>query len=78
MATFLAGPPARSRFRAAGIAAEAGFADVTHFHRVFRQAYGCTPAGLRRESGAGRGDPRRHGPVPLPRFDCGRGGQSRR
>jgi AraC family transcriptional activator of tynA and feaB len=47
--------PARSGFRVADIAAEAGFADVTHFHRVFRQAYGYTPAGLRRGSGAGPG-----------------------
>jgi AraC family transcriptional regulator, positive regulator of tynA and feaB len=45
--------PARFQFRVADIAAEAGFADVTHFHRVFRQAYGYTPAGLRRESGSG-------------------------
>jgi AraC family transcriptional activator of tynA and feaB len=51
--------PARSGFRVADIAAEAGFADVTHFHRVFRQAFGYTPAGLRRQSGAGPAGPAR-------------------
>ena len=40
--------PARAGLRVIDIAADAGFADVTHFHRVFRQAYGCTPAQLRR------------------------------
>jgi AraC family transcriptional regulator, positive regulator of tynA and feaB len=32
--------PARAGLRVIDIAADAGFADVTHFHRVFRQAYG--------------------------------------
>jgi AraC-like DNA-binding protein len=40
--------PARAGLRVIDIAADAGFADVTHFHRVFRRAYGCTPAQLRR------------------------------
>ncbi|HEY3904741.1 MAG TPA: helix-turn-helix domain-containing protein [Streptosporangiaceae bacterium] len=44
--------PARAALRIIDIAADNGFADVTHFHRVFRQAYGCTPAQLRhRETG---------------------------
>jgi AraC-like DNA-binding protein len=34
--------------RVIDIAAAAGFADVTHFHRVFRQLYGQTPTQLRR------------------------------
>jgi AraC-like DNA-binding protein len=29
------------------VAADAGLADATHFHRVFRQTYGYTPAQLR-------------------------------
>jgi AraC family transcriptional activator of tynA and feaB len=40
--------PARSGLRVIDIAADAGFADVTHFHRAFRRAYGVTPAQLRR------------------------------
>jgi AraC family transcriptional activator of tynA and feaB len=40
--------PARAALRIIDIAADNGFADVTHFHRVFRAAYGCTPAELRR------------------------------
>jgi AraC-like DNA-binding protein len=40
--------PARAGLRVIDIAADAGFADVTHFHRVFRRAYGYTPAQLRR------------------------------
>jgi len=51
--------PARSRFR---VVAEPAFAGVTHFHRVFRGTHGCTPAGLRRESGAGPGGPGRPRP----------------
>ena len=39
--------PARAALRIIDIAADNGFADVTHFHRVFRQAYGYTPAQLR-------------------------------
>jgi AraC family transcriptional activator of tynA and feaB len=39
--------PARSRLRVADIAADAGFADVTSFHRAFRRAYGRTPAEVR-------------------------------
>jgi AraC family transcriptional activator of tynA and feaB len=45
--------PARAGLRVIDIAADAGFADVTHFHRVFRQAYGVTPAQLRRGQLAG-------------------------
>jgi AraC family transcriptional activator of tynA and feaB len=41
--------PGRAGLRVIDIAADAGFADVTHFHRVFRQAYGYTPARLRRD-----------------------------
>jgi AraC-like DNA-binding protein len=40
--------PARRALRVADIAADAGFLDVTHFHRVFRQRFGCTPAQIRR------------------------------
>lgn len=40
--------PARAALRVIDIAADNGFADVTHFHRVFRQVYGYTPAQLRR------------------------------
>ncbi len=45
--------PARAALRIIDIAADNGFADVTHFHRVFRQVYGYTPAQLRRELNAG-------------------------
>ena len=45
--------PARAALRIIDIAADNGFADVTHFHRVFRQAYGNTPAQLRRGMIAG-------------------------
>jgi AraC family transcriptional activator of tynA and feaB len=45
--------PARAALRIIDIAADNGFADVTHFHRVFRQAYGYTPAQLRRGQTAG-------------------------
>lgn len=42
--------PARAALRIIDIAADNGFADVTHFHRVFRQTYGYTPAQLRRDA----------------------------
>src|SRR6185437_14349722 len=45
--------PARAALRVIDIAADNGFADVTHFHRVFRQAYGYTPAELRRSQRSG-------------------------
>ncbi len=44
--------PGRGALRIADIAAAAGFVDVTHFHRVFRQRYGRTPTEARR-SGSG-------------------------
>jgi AraC-like DNA-binding protein len=43
--------PARAGLRVVDIAADAGFADVTHFHRVYRQAFGQTPAQARRAAG---------------------------
>lgn len=36
--------PARSHLRVIDIATDAGFADVTSFHRAFRREYGRTPA----------------------------------
>jgi AraC family transcriptional regulator, positive regulator of tynA and feaB len=39
--------PARAGLRVIDIAADNGFADVTHFHRAFRRAFGCTPAQAR-------------------------------
>jgi AraC-like DNA-binding protein len=39
--------PARGRLRVIDIAADAGFADVTSFHRAFRREYGRTPAQVR-------------------------------
>jgi AraC-like DNA-binding protein len=39
--------PARRRLRVIDIAADAGFADVTSFHRAFRREYGHTPARVR-------------------------------
>lgn len=39
--------PARAGLRVADIAAAAGFVDVTHFHRVFRQRYGYPPSHAR-------------------------------
>ncbi len=49
--------PARAALRIIDIAADNGFADVTHFHRVFRQAYGYTPAQARRAVPAKAGCP---------------------
>lgn len=43
----ISGAPAAPA-RTAGAGARARLADVTHFHRVFRQAYGSTPAQPRR------------------------------
>jgi AraC family transcriptional activator of tynA and feaB len=43
--------PARAALRITDIAADAGFADVTHFHRAFRDRYGDTPAQVRRAAG---------------------------
>jgi len=40
--------PAWDHLRVIDIAVDAGFPDVTHFHRVFRRRYGCTPAEVRR------------------------------
>jgi AraC-like DNA-binding protein len=37
--------------RITDIAADAGFADVSHFHRAFRDRYGDTPAQVRRAAG---------------------------
>jgi len=47
--------PARSRLRVIDVAADAGFADVTSFHRAFRREYGRTPAEVRIRSGRGDG-----------------------
>jgi AraC family transcriptional regulator, positive regulator of tynA and feaB len=43
--------PARSALRIIDIAADAGFADVSHFHRTFRKVYGETPGHLRKTVG---------------------------
>jgi AraC-like DNA-binding protein len=45
------GDPSRARLRIVDIAADNGFVGVTHFHRVFRQTYGYTPAQRRRDAG---------------------------
>jgi len=45
------GDPSRARLRIIDIAADNGFVGVTHFHRVFRQTYGYTPAQRRRDAG---------------------------
>ncbi|GLY04148.1 hypothetical protein Acsp01_45270 [Actinoplanes sp. NBRC 101535] len=39
--------PARAHLRVADIAADAGFADVTAFHRAFRREFGHSPGRLR-------------------------------
>ncbi len=39
--------PGWDHLRVIDIAVETGFPDVTHFHRVFRRRYGCTPAEVR-------------------------------
>ena len=41
--------PARAHLRVIDVAADAGFADVTSFHRAFRREYGRTPAQVRAE-----------------------------
>ncbi|GIJ49147.1 hypothetical protein Val02_60330 [Virgisporangium aliadipatigenens] len=40
--------PALSHLRVIDVAAEAGFGDVSSFHRVFRREFGSTPAEVRR------------------------------
>lgn len=37
----------------ADIALRAGFNDLTHFERVFKQGYGCTPSEYRRPTRTG-------------------------
>ncbi len=49
----------RSDRSISAIAAEGGFADQSHFTRLFRDAYGCTPAAFRRAQARSR-------PAPLP------------
>jgi len=44
------GDPALAGLRIIDIAADNGFVGVTHFHRVFRETYGCTPAQRRRHA----------------------------
>ena len=39
--------PARAHLRVIDVAVDAGFADVTSFHRAFRREYGRTPAQVR-------------------------------
>ena len=39
--------PARAHLRVIDVAVEAGFTDVTSFHRAFRREYGRTPAAIR-------------------------------
>ena len=41
--------PARANLRIIDVAVDAGFTDVTSFHRAFRRAYGRTPAQVRAE-----------------------------
>jgi AraC-like DNA-binding protein len=41
--------PARRHLRVIDVAAEAGFGDVSSFHRAFRREYGRTPAQIRAE-----------------------------
>jgi AraC-like DNA-binding protein len=42
--------PARRHLRVIDIAADAGFGDVTSFHRAFRGEFGRTPAQVRAET----------------------------
>jgi AraC-like DNA-binding protein len=46
--------PRRRRLKIATIAAEAGFSDMSYFHRTFRRRYGDTPSGVRGHGAAGR------------------------
>ena len=39
--------PGFGEFSIAEIAAKAGFADISHFNRSFRRAFGDTPYGVR-------------------------------
>jgi transcriptional regulator GlxA family with amidase domain len=39
--------PASAALKVADIALRAGFADRSHFHRVFRKRFGDTPTGVR-------------------------------
>lgn len=49
--------PACAQLRVIDVAVQAGFADVTSFHRIFRREYGRTPAEVRRAA---------LGPAPIP------------
>ncbi|GAA1594545.1 helix-turn-helix domain-containing protein [Actinoplanes couchii] len=54
--------PARAHLRVADVAADAGFADVTAFHRAFRREFGRTPAQLRQRPGSESRPDARRGP----------------
>jgi AraC-like DNA-binding protein len=45
--------PARAHLRVIDVAADAGFGDVTSFHRAFRREFGQTPAQVRTQSPQG-------------------------
>ncbi|HET7716934.1 MAG TPA: helix-turn-helix domain-containing protein [Bauldia sp.] len=45
--------PRRSGEKISAIALDAGFGDVSYFNRVFRQAYGDTPSGVRARASSG-------------------------
>lgn len=49
--------PRRDPLRVIDVAVEAGFVDVTHFHRAFRQRYGRTPAEVRATRGSSGASP---------------------
>jgi AraC-like DNA-binding protein len=44
--------PHSDKFKIRSICFKTGFRDVSHFNRVFRARYGCTPAEVRRARGA--------------------------
>lgn len=66
--------PTRPDALVSSIAYDCGFADISHFNRVFRQRFGCTPRDVRaaaRHSGNGRSDVPRAGASRDPRRRAG-------
>jgi transcriptional regulator GlxA family with amidase domain len=47
--------PRFTRVKIATVAEKAGFADISHFNRSFRHAFGDTPFGMRARTRSGNG-----------------------
>jgi AraC-like DNA-binding protein len=45
--------PKRNRIRIRDLSVQCGFKDVSHFNRLFRERFGCTPMALRKNTTLG-------------------------